>query len=323
MRMRYACVALPVAALVLAVCAPGEKRLIGKLSSEPAKLSYALGIDMGARYRRIGADLDLRAVANGVADTLRGAALKVSDQESATLRREFARAAFTRRNSDSAATVSYDEVIAGALDKLDTLTTAHQRMNYAEGVAIGVGLQRTGVDICLPCFVQGIADTLYGGRVVLSVEEMSGMLKSLADSIKARERAERVAEAGMLQSKGQELLRANAARDDIIVTKSGLQYQVVKKGSGPFPARSSRVLVHFVSRRADSTIVEDTHSYGDPVAWQVGGQCAGLAEGLCLMQPGAVYRFTIPPSLGFGEEAHGRFPPNSVMLYEVELHKVL
>ncbi len=315
----WACCCLAAALAATTVCVPHEQRLVHRLTTQEERLSYALGVDLGARYRRIGAELDLQALAQGIADTVRGAPLKVDTAHIRALKRAFVKAAFVRRNSDSAAAA----VPVLSLDKLDTLLTERQRNNYVEGLDVGAGLLRCSVDVRLPCLVQGMADTMYGMGVLLKAEELSGWLTTLAETVKARGQRETGARLEALRRREKRLVEENAARTGVTVCTSGLQYSVVKPGRGARPTPKSRVLVHFVSRLADSTLIEDSHTFKGPALWEVGGMSQGLVEGVCLMKPGAVYRFVVPPELGFGAESHTKIPPNSVVLYEVELLKVL
>ncbi len=115
-------------------------------------------------------------------------------------------------------------------------------------------------------------------------------------------------------------LAANAAKDGVKTTASGLQYQVLAAGEGANPRADDVVLVHYEGRMTDGTVFDSSYSRGQPAAFGVGDVIPGWTEGLQLMRPGAKYRFTIPPELGYGARgAGGVIPPNAVLLFDVEL----
>jgi FKBP-type peptidyl-prolyl cis-trans isomerase FkpA/FKBP-type peptidyl-prolyl cis-trans isomerase FklB len=115
-------------------------------------------------------------------------------------------------------------------------------------------------------------------------------------------------------------LAANAKKDGVKTTASGLQYQVVAPGKGASPRADDVVLVHYEGRLTDGTVFDSSYSRGQPAAFGVGDVIPGWTEGLQLMRPGAKYRLTIPPQLGYGARgAGGVIPPNAVLVFDVEL----
>jgi FKBP-type peptidyl-prolyl cis-trans isomerase FkpA len=106
-------------------------------------------------------------------------------------------------------------------------------------------------------------------------------------------------------------------------TPSGLQYRVLKEGSGPSPALTDVALIDYTGRLVDGTIFDSTKGK-QPVPMPVQGSIPGFSEGLRLMNKGASYRFKIPPELGYGEQgAGGVIPPNATLDFEVTLHEFL
>lgn len=114
-------------------------------------------------------------------------------------------------------------------------------------------------------------------------------------------------------------LAENSARDGVVVTKSGLQYEVLAAGEGEHPRPDDVVAVHYVGRLADGTVFDSSLERGEPAIFPVNGVIPGWTEGLQLMRPGAKYRFTIPPELGYGARTGGPIPPNSVLQFDVQL----
>ena len=115
-------------------------------------------------------------------------------------------------------------------------------------------------------------------------------------------------------------LDANKGKRGVKTTESGLQYEIMAAGQGDAPRADDTVLVHYEGRLSDGTVFDSSISRGQPAAFGVGDVIPGWTEGLQLMRPGAKYRFTIPPELGYGARgAGGVIPPNAVLVFDVEL----
>lgn len=113
---------------------------------------------------------------------------------------------------------------------------------------------------------------------------------------------------------------ANKGKSGVKTTESGLQYEILAAGQGEAPRADDTVLVHYEGRLSDGTVFDSSIARGQPAAFGVGDVIPGWTEGLQLMRPGAKYRFTIPPELGYGARgAGGVIPPNAVLVFDVEL----
>jgi len=117
-----------------------------------------------------------------------------------------------------------------------------------------------------------------------------------------------------------EYLAKNKERSGVKTTASGLQYEVLKEGQGASPVATDTVAVHYEGRLIDGTVFDSSIQRGEPAIFPLDQVIPGWTEGVQLMKPGAKYRFTIPPELGYGPEgAGGVIPPNAVLVFEVEL----
>lgn len=105
----------------------------------------------------------------------------------------------------------------------------------------------------------------------------------------------------------------------VVETASGLQYKIIKEGTGPKPGPSDLVLVQYEGRLQDGTVFDTTKTDGKPRALPVSGTIAGWAEGLQLMNKGSKYRFWLPPQLGYPQGAGNVIPPDAVLIFDVEL----
>lgn len=123
--------------------------------------------------------------------------------------------------------------------------------------------------------------------------------------------------------RGQEFLAANAEKDGVESTPSGLQYQVVVAGEGASPTATDTVTVHYEGRLIDGTVFDSSYGRGQPISFGLNQVIAGWTEGLQLMQEGATYQLFIPSELGYGERgAGGAIGPNEALIFKVELLKV-
>ena len=115
---------------------------------------------------------------------------------------------------------------------------------------------------------------------------------------------------------------AKPADDGYVTTPSGLKYKILRKGTGATPTASSLVTVNYEGRFTNGTVFESSYQGGKPIDFGVGGVIPGWTEGLQLMQEGAEYEFYIPYNLAYGERGAGPIPPNSDLIFKVELLKV-
>ena len=111
------------------------------------------------------------------------------------------------------------------------------------------------------------------------------------------------------------------ADTEIVTTASGLKYSVLKKGDGPIdhPAIGDKVKVHYTGWLTDGNVFDSSKTRGQPLEFRLGEVIPGWNEGLQLMSPGDTYKLTIPPELAYGNETAGEIPPNSTLVFEVEL----
>ncbi len=119
-------------------------------------------------------------------------------------------------------------------------------------------------------------------------------------------------------------LAANAKRSGVVTTPSGLEYQVIREGSGPRPTAQDVVLVNYDGKLASGKSFDASATHGGPATLPVGGLIPGWVEGLQLMNKGARYRFWIPPSLGYGAQGAGDgvIPPNALLIFDVDLLEI-
>ena len=139
---------------------------------------------------------------------------------------------------------------------------------------------------------------------------------SLADSFQKKMKEVKFAE--QIEA-GKKFLEENAKKDSVLTTESGLQYKVIKQGTGATPTASDRVKVHYEGRLLDGTVFDSSLERGEPVTFGVGQVIAGWTEALQLMPVGSEYELYIPQNLGYGEREAGSIPPYSTLIFKVQL----
>lgn len=119
---------------------------------------------------------------------------------------------------------------------------------------------------------------------------------------------------------GKEFLEKNKTNSDVKVTSSGLQYKVIKEGSGACPKKSDKVKVHYKGTFIDGREFDSSYKRNSPATFPLSGVISGWTEALQLMKVGSKYQLFLPPELAYGERGAGRdIPPNTVLIFEVEL----
>lgn len=206
-------------------------------------------------------------------------------------------------------------------------------MSYFFGYSFGNILKEGGNDdIDLNGLMEGFKDSLNGQASTLSPEAQQAVVAVLREQERQRqqEREKAVAAAQAQQeemakvnlAKGEEFLKENAASDDVVATESGLQYQVLEEGSGESPEENSVVKVHYEGKLIDGRVFDSSIQRGEPVEFPLNQVIPGWTEGLQLMKEGGKTRLYIPPDLAYGPGGTRGIPPNSVLIFDVELLEV-
>lgn len=199
-------------------------------------------------------------------------------------------------------------------------------MLYASGAQSAMQAMQQGADP--RAILRGIEDVLAGNDPAFTEEEVMAAFQVIQEMQQQRQQEmqhqqrDTQAQAAENQERGEAFLAENAAREDVNVTLSGLQYQVIEAGEGEKPEATDTVTVHYTGRLLDGTVFDSSVERGEPVEFPLNQVIPGWTEGVQLMSPGAKYRFWIPAELAYGENAPPQIGPNQVLDFEVELIQV-
>ena len=166
----------------------------------------------------------------------------------------------------------------------------------------------------------------YKGQNTWSAEMMRPLLTRFQQEFEKRQRADQekmMAGKDENIAKGKKFLTENALNKSVYTTKSGLQYKIIKKGTGRKPKANERVKVHYTGTLIDGTKFDSSVERGEPIEFNLNEVIPGWTEGLQLMEEGSKYMLYIPYDLGYGEQAVGSIPPGSTLIFEVELLEVV
>ena len=196
------------------------------------------------------------------------------------------------------------------------------RTSYALGVDIGKSVKRQPLELDAKAIAAGLVDA-YTGTPALSDAELKEVLQKLQEEFRSKAMAQQAKAGAENQKKGEAFLAENAKKDGVKTTTSGLQYQVIKSGSGKTPSKKDTVKVHYHGTLIDGTVFDSSVDRGEPISFPVDGVIPGWTEALQLMKEGDKWKIFIPSNLAYGEHGAGeKIAPNSTLVFEVELLSV-
>lgn len=198
-----------------------------------------------------------------------------------------------------------------------------QRLSYGMAYGLGQRLASDEVPLDIAAFTAGLQDAVDGGEPRMTEEEIQAEMQTYQEQAMAEQQAEQAALAEANQAEAEKFLTENADREGVVVTESGLQYEVIEEGEGGSPGPEDTVEVHYTGTLLDGTEFDSSHKRGEPVTFGVTQVIPGWTEALQLMSPGSKYKLYIPSDLAYGEGgAGGVIGPNSALIFDVELLSV-
>jgi FKBP-type peptidyl-prolyl cis-trans isomerase FklB len=196
------------------------------------------------------------------------------------------------------------------------------RTSYALGLNIGKGFKNQGLEINTDVFLQGLNDGLNEAAPLLTDEEMRSAMETLRADLEKKHKARLKASAEKNLAASETFFAANKKEKGVMTLPSGLQYKVEKAGTGKSPAKDDSVTVHYRGTLLSGQVFDSSYKRGEPATFQVDQVIPGWTEALQLMKEGAKWRLFIPPDLAYGERGNPAIPPNSALIFDVELLKV-
>jgi FKBP-type peptidyl-prolyl cis-trans isomerase FklB len=217
-------------------------------------------------------------------------------------------------------------VSAFSADKLQ-LTDENTRVSYAIGMLTGHQWQQQGIEFDLDTYARGIREGRSGTNTLLTPEEAQDTINKFKQEFQVKQQQKRLEAAGKNKTDGELFLAANKVKPGVKVisttapdgTPAELQYLVLTKGSGTKPTANDVVTVNYLGTLIDGSEFDSSYKRGQPATFQVTGVIKGWTDALQLMNVGSKWKLFIPASLAYGENGRPGIPPNSTLIFEVEL----
>jgi FKBP-type peptidyl-prolyl cis-trans isomerase len=204
--------------------------------------------------------------------------------------------------------------------------TLEDRYSYAYGAHLAEQLKAEGMQMNVALMASAMQAVFDGSEKKMSVGEIAATIQLYQQAHAKQKESEWAAAIETNKAEGEAFLKENATKEGVVVTKSGLQYKVIAKGSGGYkPTLEDDVKVHYRGRLVDGTEFDSTYSRGEPYTTNPKALIEGWAEALTLMSEGSKWELYVPANLAYGEAGSPPYVgPNAVLIFEVallEIHK--
>ena len=188
------------------------------------------------------------------------------------------------------------------------------KVSYALGLSLGQNMASSGVKtIEFDDLVAGMKAIMNKEKPAISFDEAQEVLNTFFAELEAKV-------AGQAKAEGEAFLADNAKREGVIVTPSGLQYEVLTAAEGKKPKATDKVKVHYEGTLIDGTVFDSSYRRGEAISFGLNQVIKGWTEGVQLMSIGSKYKFYIPYNLAYGERGAGaQIPPYAALIFTVEL----
>ena len=211
------------------------------------------------------------------------------------------------------------------------LKTEDAKVSYSLGFSMGQSFKKDEITVDPALFQQGLEDGYAGGKQLLSEEEIKETMTAFQQKMRDKRQAEhmkrmeeRKKQGEENKEKGKAFLEENKSKEGVVTTKSGLQYKILKKGTGAHPKPTDTVKCNYKGTTIDGKEFDSSYKRGEPATFVVNRVIKGWAEGLQLMKVGGTWQFFIPPQLAYGERGAGHeIGPNEVLVFEIELLEIV
>ena len=283
------------------------------LATERDKDSYMVGIDVAHSIAAAAPDMDYAAFERALRNGFAGGKPLLDEAETQATGRALMQAIGARKGQPPGTVPAATPGLSG------------EKVGLLVGADVGRSLAPVASEIDVATFMQALRTTLQGGTPLLSEAEATAVRTAFTARINAKMQAQAAQLGSRNQAEGSAFLAKNKAVAGVHVTPSGLQYMVLRQGSGPRPMPTDRVRVNYRGALLDGTVFDSSYDRGEAAEFGLGEVIPGWTEGVGLMPVGAKYRFWIPANLGYGAKGTpgGPIGPNATLTFDVELMAIL
>jgi len=207
------------------------------------------------------------------------------------------------------------------------LKTEDDKVSYSLGFSMGSNFKKDDLKMNLEMFQKGMKDGFTGGKQILNEEEIKETMMAFQQKMRAKKQAEymkkmeeRKNQGEANKEKGEKFLEENKTKEGVVTLESGLQYKILKKGTGASPKATDTVKCNYKGTTIAGKEFDSSYKRGEPATFALNRVIKGWTEGLQLMKEGGKWQFFIPSELAYGERGAGQnIGPNEVLIFEIEL----
>ena len=199
------------------------------------------------------------------------------------------------------------------------LKTDKDKFSYALGMNFGEKLRQQGLDLDTAVFEKAFAQSFAGGKTAMTDQDMQTLLTAAGQEIRKKMAAQQAEKGTAAQKEGEAFLAANKSKEDVVTLPSGLQYKILKAGTGEKPTLNDSVVCNYKGTLINGTEFDASEKHGGPATFPVKGVIAGWTEALQLMPTGSKWELFVPSNLAYGPQGPGDIGPNATLIFEVEL----
>jgi FKBP-type peptidyl-prolyl cis-trans isomerase FklB len=223
----------------------------------------------------------------------------------------------------AAAIVLLPSFVAAAQDapelKAPELKTDKEKFSYALGMKIAESFHKQGLELDPAVFEKAFAESFNGGKTALTDQEMDALLNAASQEMRKKQMAQQAEKGAAAQKEGEAFLAANKTKEGVVTLPSGLQYKILKAGTGEKPTADDTVVCNYKGTLINGTEFDASEKHGGPVTFPVKGVIAGWTEALQLMPVGSKWQLFVPSNLAYGPQGPAEIGPNATLIFEVEL----
>ena len=305
--MRGAAALLAIAAMATSATVSAQDKK--SLDTERDKVSYLIGLDVGRSIAPVGPDLDWVAFEKAIRNAFDGGKPLLDEAQAKSVGQTLMQRIAARNGQAPAGT--------------QPPALAKDKVGYLVGSDVGRSLAPIKAEFDLATMLQGARVALANGKSLLAEAEATALRESFSQRLQAKVAAETSAAAEKNRKEGTAFLASNKQVKGVFTTPSGLQYMILRQGTGPRPKPSQRVKVNYHGTLLDGSVFDSSYDRGQPAEFALSQVIPGWTEGVGMMPVGGKYRFWIPSNLAYGEKGPPGIGPNATLVFDVELMEVL
>jgi FKBP-type peptidyl-prolyl cis-trans isomerase FklB len=210
-------------------------------------------------------------------------------------------------------------VAALAQDAAPELKTDKDKFSYALGMNFGENFRKQGLELDPAVFAKAFAEAFNTGKTAMSEDDMKTVLTAASQEIRKKQAAVQAEKAQQAQQEGEKFLAENKTKESVVTLPSGLQYKILKQGTGEKPTLEDTVVCNYKGTLINGTEFDASEKHGGPATFPVKGVIAGWTEALQLMPAGSKWELFVPSGLAYGAQGPADIGPNATLVFEVEL----